>query len=863
MDFKSRLLALCLVWPVVSSFAQTQDVVFRPSPLTDAPGAPAAGSEIVTLNAARRAAEMGFPAVAAGLYRDLIGKSGVDQSRVTLALATALLSEGDLEGADKVLQSYAGVRGSAWRLRSALLAAQGKRVDPAKAELALIKFDELPPEDRGWYFFLQGMLADAANDFTKANEFFDQAAGAAAGDLQRVRFILAREQARLAMAPANEAQLEALRKNVERYQGQKVGYGFIRQYAIALRSVERRSDAVSLLQRHLPAIPVEERAEGDDFRLLLGLIAGAEQGAGRNALEQLIAGGVDRDKQRIALQLLARASLTGVARSQFRKKLDEWIGGQTPHPLLADLLLFRAQVALADKNYQQAEDDARALLQRFPGSTLKSYAHGVLTGSAWEQKSYRRAADNAVKAQADLQAGPMKAELAVLVAEALFRAGDFINAADAYAAALQSPPPGADLGALMFQRVLSEIEASRIDIAEAQLDLLARNPAFDVINRWQAEWNLARALQIAGKADTAYARINRLVAPQNSAVVPADLQARMSWLQARLSFEVGQSARTLELVDALNAGLNAVTPTLRTDIQSTNALLKARALFRQGKETEAIAVLQKLRADFPRSDAAVYSYIVEANHNSEQDKIVEAQQLLTKLADEFPESDYAPYALYQAALQAERRGQDANFIEANKLIESLVKRYPGSKLVFFARLKQGDLLRRLGQYPQAQQAYESLVNNFAQDANVVFAQLALAECHNAQAANSPTHTETAMTLFEHLRDRVDAPPDVRVEAGFNLGYLLMRRGETAKARDVWWRDVVNEFLLDDKKANGLRSTGRYWMSRTLLELGLLLEQEGKLDQARQAWELILSTPLPGETLAKAKLARFNLPVAMP
>ena len=49
----------------------------------------------------------------------------------------------------------------------------------------------------------------------------------------------------------------------------------------------------------------------------------------------------------------------------------------------------------------------------------------------------------------------------------------------------------------------------------------------------------------------------------------------------------------------------------------------------------------------------------------------------------------------EAALQAERRGQDANFAEANRLIEDLVKKYPSSDLVFYARLKQGDLLRKL------------------------------------------------------------------------------------------------------------------------------------------------------------------------
>jgi tetratricopeptide (TPR) repeat protein len=290
----------------------------------------------------------------------------------------------------------------------------------------------------------------------------------------------------------------------------------------------------------------------------------------------------------------------------------------------------------------------------------------------------------------------------------------------------------------------------------------------------------------------------------------------------------------------------------------------------------ALELMKKLRADFPKSDAAVYSYFDEADYYVKQDKTVEAQQLLTRLADEFPNNIYAPYSLYQAALQAERRGQDANLAEANKLIEDLVKRYPQSDLVFYARLKQGDLLRKLNQFQQAQQVYESLVNNFGQHKDVILAQLALAECHHAQAAGDPAHAESAAVLFEHLRDRIDAPVDVRVEAGFNLGFLYVRRSaaahdrgdavreqeNAARAQEVWWKDVVHEFLVKDPElAAQLGPKGRYWMARTLVELGALFEQQEKLEQAKEAWLLILKMNLPGEDLARARLARFKLPDA--
>jgi tetratricopeptide (TPR) repeat protein len=306
----------------------------------------------------------------------------------------------------------------------------------------------------------------------------------------------------------------------------------------------------------------------------------------------------------------------------------------------------------------------------------------------------------------------------------------------------------------------------------------------------------------------------------------------MAWLQARLSFDAGLPARTLELVSSMEDSLGGLPPQLLTEIASTGELLQAQANLALGREAAALDILGRLRTAYPRTDAALYSYIVEADHYARQDRVAQAQDLLTQVADRFPDRPYAPYALYQAALQAERLGQETNLREAEKLIESLVSlvnKYPnsdpGGDLVFYARLKQGDLLRELNQFPQAQQVYESLLNNYPQHQDVVLAQLALAECHNAQSATDPSHAESARILFEHLLYRLDAPIDVRVEAGFNLGLLLERRGQHDQAQAVWWRDVVTGFLLDTGQAADLGAKGRYWMARTLLEIG-------KLDESR-------------------------------
>ena len=875
------LAPLCLA---AGAIARAQPALNPPAPLAS-PGAQTVSPvrSSLMLAAAQRAQEFGFPSLAADLYRQLLAAPGADRGALSLALVTALLDDGQVELAEKVLEESDGPHGSAWHLREGLVAIQLKKVEAARAELAVVRQEELPPGDRAWVYFLQGALFDlgAVQDVPKANENYVRAEQTAINETARARFKLAEEQLRLGIGRPTDASVRQTRQTYEANRGRAVGNALAEPLAVALFQLGRTAEATAFLQNELLTVLPQERARADRLRFLLGMIGDKSPGKeGRVALNQLLASGSDPDLQRASLQLLAVNSANEPARGVFRADLNRLIGGPTKHPLLESLLLFRAQAALADRDYATAERDVKQLNDDYPGSPYRVQALGVLTASAWEQRRYRAAADSARKARAELAPGRPRADtaeaaeareaLVVLEAEAWFRAasagdaGDFRSAADAYAAALRERPHGVRPGDLMFQRILSEIKAGAIDAAQPLLDELARNPEFDLENRWRAEWNLARAMQAQGELGIrqAYARVNALLSEKRDteAALPGELRARMAWLQARLSLEAGDPERTLKLADDLAVLPAALDQKLRNEIASMGALAKAEANFSLGREADALKTLQTLRQDprFAKSDAAVQSFLLEADHYAAQEKTVDAQKLLTGLADEFPQNELAPYALFQAALQAERRGQEVNYREANRLIEDLVKKYPQSDLVFAARLKQGDLLRNLNDLPAAQHAYEDLLTKPASQENLIIAQLALAECHNAQSSGDAGHFETAKHLFEQLRDRVDAPVDVRVEAGYNLGELWFRRDDKAKAIEVWWTDVVSYFLLSPKPPGELLAKGRYWMARTLYRTGEVYEQLDQIERAKQAWTTLLKARLGWDDAAKAKLARFGL-----
>ena len=887
---------------IAAAGAQDVGALNAAAPLTPAAAAPSAGATALTLAAAQRAHDLGLPLQAADLYREALTGPEANRPRVLLLLATALLDAGRPDEAEKALAEIPEPHNSAGHLRAGLAAVQLKKIAAARAALAAIKESELPEADYPWYWFFEGEIVDLApvRDVTRANDFYTRAEKGAGTEQARARFQLAGEQLRLRMGSPTAADLTPLRQTYERQQGTAVGYSFAESIAVMMDKLGQKTQAVTFLQSALLPLQRSERVWWDRLRLVLGIIGDKSRGgAGRNALNQLIENGNEPERQRQALQMLAAESLKEPERGVFRALLKKLIDAKPEHPIKESLLFYRAQLALVEKDFVQAEEDANALLRQFPRSPLRVHTFGVLTQSAWEQRRFRQAADYAQKARAELAPGGTaasgaagriaraRADLGVLEAEARFRSGlaagerndDFRLAADAYEAVLRERPPElepATVGALIFQRVLAEIKAGSGEAGNV-LDRFAADPAFDAENRWQAEWSLARALQAQGPAGVkeAYARVTRLLARPEAAQpatgLRAELQARMAWLQARLAFENAEPGQAIQLVDTLLAATFEIDAGLKTEIASRAVLLKAQAELALGREPAALETLTVLREKYTMTDAAISSFLIESEHYAQQDNIDKARNRLISLTDNeaYKKSEYVPYALFRLALLSERLGRAENLEEANKRIEDLIElvtKSPGAgqaDLIFAARVKQGDIFRKRNDFPAAQRAYEDVVNKYSRRPDVVIAQLKLAETRHAQASPAdPTHADAALHLFEQLLDRADAPADVRVEAGYNLGKLLEGRGKLTEAAKIWWRDVIYEFL--DKHPQEFPDAKRpYWLGRTLRDYGELMEKQGRFDDAKAAYQRILERRLPGEAIAQARLEQLGVPVAKP
>jgi TolA-binding protein len=356
----------------------------------------------------------------------------------------------------------------------------------------------------------------------------------------------------------------------------------------------------------------------------------------------------------------------------------------------------------------------------------------------------------------------------------------------------------------------------------------------------------------------AYERINSFVSLERLSL---SLQMKMLWLGSKLSYESGLYGETRTWVDRLTAVLADVLedvedPEFVNQVESDALLTLAESLLKSDQIEEGLAILARVRNEFGGSESAERSYLVEARHLADQDLVVESSQLLNVLVTENPQSKFAPLALYEIALNAEKRGQGEYLNQALELLDRIARDYPESDLVYYARLKQGNLARRLNKFETAEVVYESLENTYRDRPDRYWAQISLADTLIARASEDPSKFEAGISRLELLMDLPNVPIELRVEAGYKIGTAWETQGEKLKAKAAYW-DLYDLFVLKEEGIQSLGKKGRYWLSRSMFELAEIFENESNLDTAVEFYEKIELLGLVGSELARARIEQLR------
>ena len=203
---------------------------------------------------------------------------------------------------------------------------------------------------------------------------------------------------------------------------------------------------------------------------------------------------------------------------------------------------------------------------------------------------------------------------------------------------------------------------------------------------------------------------------------------------------------------------------------------------------------------------------------------------LLGFVESYPMSALAPQSLFQAALHGERLGAGA-YPEIVLLYDRLVREYPESDLVYYAGLRQGDLLRLMNDFVGAQLIYENLINSAPESDMRYIAELSRADCIVALASNDGAQLLEAVAILERLVDIPDLPADFQVEVGHKWGRIMQGQEKADEAKLIY-SGLAERFLSEVEGDSGLGEAGRYWLARTMLALGGILEDEGHSSEAR-------------------------------
>lgn len=807
----------------------------------------------------------GLTSLAENFYRKAFEQSDKKSKQYKDAgvkLGMALISQQKFSEARKVLKFFKAENDPSVYLQRAWLAFRDDDTGLLRRLLRLIHTETLDVKEQPWYYLLSGLYHLGQGNALDAEKAFQQATQQAlvSQQVDLFRSVILREK--IFQGTVSEEMAKELEASLANPLPSDIMYLKIREYAVVLDILGRKSEAVSFIESMLDK-PNISASTTDQLLLLLSYIAGPESERGQYALQRILKSSSNRMIQSKALSLLTSSEFNKADDVQSRLFLDNLIKEYAKHSLLDELYLLRARLAHQSGNYEQAEGDIDIILKDFPGSPLRISALRLKAYLAWDRKpsQLRNVADILRQIQKEEVNPAEHARLGVLIADSYFLNGDNKSASDAYASAIiEHVTLSLPIGSLVFQQVLADIRAGRIDMAMDHLDE-ASQLEMDAAFRWKSEWNLISAMKREGLIDEAFERIQLLLQSTSDDMLPLELRLRLMWLKAQLSYETGYYKAVPALVDQVlttisEAGEDALTAENRISLAGQVLLLKANAQLAQGLEDDFQGTWAELRMSYPDSEAAALSYLEEARYCASLDRTVEALQQCIVLVDKYPKSSLAPIALYEAAHYAELRGQELGLENGISLLERLVTEYPESSLFYYARLKQADILRNMNRFGAAQLIYENLLVHHSNHPESGLAELNRAKCLFALGHKDPDKGDLAIARFEYLFDLNYLPADLRIEAGYHWAFALISRQDTSRGQEVLWM-LVSRFLIQNKEYMDYTYKGRYWLSRSVFDLGDLLERNNQVEEAQQVYSLILSMGLPGKALASLRLSKYS------
>jgi len=787
----------------------------------------------------RSALLFGLPTLAQNCFLKVLDSDlSSFRTQATLGLMDAYIATQDFAQAQYYLNTLKETKNSSILLRKALIA-YGQNQD-IRQPLADCYPDGLDQQEKVFYYFLQAVEKMEAGLPNAAESLFILAQDHSVSAAQKAWIEGGLAQARRKQLKLDDADYENLKLKAESYKNQPMGIIFTQEYALALAQRGNITQALQILEKELKNRRIKNVDQESDLLLLMSQISeGTPQQ--ENILKKMLEPKYGLETQKKALYGLIKNQSVEIA----QRFISSLIHGQVQPELLFNLYILRSQIYLTQNNWAQAQQDAEQALAL---NHQSSEPLELLYRLAWEKNQFKVAANYAAQARSYAISTLEKTKLTTWIADAYFMAEDFEQAALLYQEALDQAPKSME-SILVYQATLSLIQMNQLQAAE---HILNSYPLENEIN-WQAQWNLTQAFRANNQIDHAKQRLKHIQRHAND----PHLAYRLDWLEAQLALDNESYLETIDLVHHLITKIKTLPPSVSEKewvelIYAEALLLQAEAMVKLNRFDEAKSTFEQLRSECPNQPAAIRSLLMEARYQAAIDHLVEAQQKYIELIHTYADSPYAPIALYENALIASQRGTPQAKQDSIHLLEKLIIDYPNHELVRASRILQGDLLCHLGQFSQAQIVYDELIHTTKDSIAQAEIKLKKANCLLAQAQTSTDKWEEASAWFERLYDYPQLPLAIKHEAGYKWGLCLEKQKNISQAQIVYWSMIQS--IKWDAVADYSSS---YWISRSILSLAQLLEDQKEPNQAQKLYELLIEHHMPGSRIAQKQLDNFS------
>lgn len=866
--------------PVVRLIGDTESVDGATAALPDVPAVLVDSSDRsmdqhlrdLALARASTAIEMGLGGIAQIALEDLLQQSETDlvpsgwADKVRIQLITVLLQRGLLERADQLFSALDAPGLPACQLRKVMLDyARGDR-DAVMERLALLDGSLLSRYERSWLHYVRGAMALREGRVEESRLIFDEAIASAVNPLHESQMQVMVWRQEILNGSASEALVLNLRGQITSALNPIVASQLVQQYAVALVSLGRGPEAIEAIERHLSIIGSEFREQRDRLLMMLALIAGPESGKTALALEDLLMNGRN---ERMRMMAFGHWMTLWSANTEERALtfLQGLQSSREDDPLKDAVAYVFASNAIRTGRLGDARDIANRMLENQSDGVIRESAWRILASVSLgrDPPQYRLAAERLIRLMDEIGDNPERAKISRMVGDCYLANQDYGNALPRYLQLLDNETDPEAMDYLCGRAVECHLQTGAVEAAVGLLDQLRSQSRRLSDPIWRAEWNLSMywvrnraAGEAMGRMESIYDAFETAHGAGDAAEWMTVGLLRSGWLLAFLHLQAGNFDQVLQYVDRVIPLLPDVDGVAdgfeNAPMLAELRVLEARAQFGLGQHQEGQEVFEVVRAmEGISPEVAASTYMMEARNFRAMGSVFEAQRALVELADRYPSSEYAPVALYEAALHEEARGSESGDREAIRLLERIVRDFPDHPLCFISKLRQGDLLRKVNEFPSAVYLYESMLQEWADDPRLPMVEMALGEAYFALGTSRENYTDEAVRVFERLLDLSNLSIDLRIEAGTKAASALKRVGRNARAQDLLWRVIHEAVRLAESNPENMGPTGRYWLARAILTLADDLRALGDEAQVKTLFDMMNAMDLPGKDLIYSPL----------